>query len=263
MWQVGGELTAVLGGGRALLLQVAHPAVGAGVAEFSDYRENPYKRLIGTLDLYFRVVFGGPVEAVRAGADLRALHRRIKGVDVNGERYHALAPEPFAWVHATLTDSLIEAVSRFQRPLTGAERAQIYAEMLQVGGLYGLRARDLPADYAGFVAYREHMVRERLVVNPTLLEVLESLLRLPPPRFARPLAPVWPLLAAPPSQISRLVTLGMLPEALRAKLPVRWGPRHERALNVVQTGIRVSMARVPARWRLVPPAYAARRRAQP
>ena len=35
----------MLGGGRALLMQVAHPLVAAGVAEHSGYREDPWKRL--------------------------------------------------------------------------------------------------------------------------------------------------------------------------------------------------------------------------
>lgn len=39
--------------GYALLLQVAHPTVGAGVAEHSNYAQDPFGRLIRTLDYLF------------------------------------------------------------------------------------------------------------------------------------------------------------------------------------------------------------------
>src|SRR5919197_1242574 len=56
--RVSRELLLLLGGGRALLMQVAHPLVAAGVAEHSDYRENPWARLFRTLDVTTRIVFG-------------------------------------------------------------------------------------------------------------------------------------------------------------------------------------------------------------
>src|SRR6266545_3466926 len=49
-WRIGRELALLLGGGRALLLQVAHPLVAAGVAEHSGFREDPWRRLEGTMN---------------------------------------------------------------------------------------------------------------------------------------------------------------------------------------------------------------------
>ena len=49
----------LLGAGpRALLLQLAHPLVAAGVAEHSDFRADPWRRLDGTLRSYLRIVYG-------------------------------------------------------------------------------------------------------------------------------------------------------------------------------------------------------------
>jgi uncharacterized protein (DUF2236 family) len=261
VWQLGGDWTALLGGGRALILQVAHPVVATGIDQFSDYRHNPWQRLVGTLDLYLRTVFGGQEDAARAGADLRALHRRINGYDADGNRYHALAPEPFAWVHATLVDSLIEMIDRFRRPLAHAEKEQIYAEMGRVGCLYGLRPRDLPASWAGFEAYRDDMIAHRIVVGETLREVMESVLRLPAPPTVPLPEPAWRVMSWPGAQLSSLITLGTLPAALRDRLGVSWTSRQERALRVAEAAISRTLPRLPGRLRLMPPAYGAIRRA--
>ncbi len=259
VWKVGGDWTALLGGGRALIMQVGHPVVATGIDQFSTYRDNPWKRLVGTLELYLATVFGGEREAVRAGADLRALHRRIKGVDAAGNRYHSLDPEPYAWVHATLVDSLIETVDRFQRPLGQADREQIYAEMSQVGRLYGLRPRDLPADWNAFVAYREEMIATRLVVSDTLRAVVESIINLPSPPWLRVPDPLWSTAVWPACRISELVTVGMLPESLREGLDLKWNPRRAQALALLQRGVRRAFPKLPARVRLMPPAYNALR----
>src|SRR4051812_50198408 len=82
VWRVGGDWTMMLGGGRALILQVAHPTVAAGVGQFSDYAAAPWKRLTGTLDLYLRVIYGGRDEtAAEARERPRAGHRQNKGGD--------------------------------------------------------------------------------------------------------------------------------------------------------------------------------------
>ncbi|MDP9398691.1 MAG: oxygenase MpaB family protein, partial [Actinomycetota bacterium] len=49
-WSVLRERVVLLGGPAALLLQVAHPLVAAGVAEHSDFRADPLHRLRATLD---------------------------------------------------------------------------------------------------------------------------------------------------------------------------------------------------------------------
>ncbi len=70
-WRVNGEAVLLLGGGRALLLQVAHPGVAAGVAEFSNYRTDPWRRLYRTLDTTLSIVFGDDETSKAASARLR------------------------------------------------------------------------------------------------------------------------------------------------------------------------------------------------
>jgi len=119
-WRIGRELALLLGGGRALLLQVAHPLVAAGVAEHSDFRENPWKRLEGTMNAVWAVVFGTRAQADRAARRVRAMHSRVQGHTAAGTPYSALDPELLLWVHATLVDTALLVYGQWVRPL-GAE----------------------------------------------------------------------------------------------------------------------------------------------
>src|ERR671935_2647144 len=123
-WRVNGESVLLLGGGRALVLQVAHPKVAAGVAEFSDYREDPWGRLYRTLDTTLKIVFGDAPTSRAASESLRRVHERVRGVDDRGEPYRALDPELLLWVHATLIDTSLTVYERYVAPLTAREKSR-------------------------------------------------------------------------------------------------------------------------------------------
>ena len=86
-WRVNGEAVLLLGGGRALILQVAHPKVAAGVAEFSDYRGDPWGRLYRTLELTLAIVFGEPEASRQPRGGSQRVHARVAG---NGRSRRAL-----------------------------------------------------------------------------------------------------------------------------------------------------------------------------
>src|SRR5258706_16455874 len=48
-WQINREALMVLSGPRALLLEMAHPLVAAGVSEHSDFQGHPLRRLFRTV----------------------------------------------------------------------------------------------------------------------------------------------------------------------------------------------------------------------
>src|SRR5947208_13294060 len=73
-------VTPFLGGGTAVLLQVAHPLVAAGVAEHSDFRHDLWRRLARTLRALYLVTFGTRQETSRAGAAVRTVHQHIHGL---------------------------------------------------------------------------------------------------------------------------------------------------------------------------------------
>ena len=91
-----------------LLLQVAHPVVGAGVRDYSDFEQRPWNRLLRTIDYVTVLVYGGS-DAVAMGRRLRAIHKGFRGTREDGKPYYALEPEAYAWVHATLLETYIAA----------------------------------------------------------------------------------------------------------------------------------------------------------
>jgi uncharacterized protein (DUF2236 family) len=132
-------LVPMLGGGPAVLLQVAHPLVAAGVVYHSDYHEDLWRRLLRTLQALYLIVYGSKQEAERAGEAVRAVHDRVRGTTQEqlgpfpaGTRYDASDPELMMWVHATLVESSLAAYQRFVRRLTLDEQEAYYDEMAVV-----------------------------------------------------------------------------------------------------------------------------------
>ena len=84
-WKVLAEPVAFLGGGRAVLLQVAHPKVGAGVEQHSTYATDPWARLFRTVDVMAKLTFASPAVSERQARILEAMHRRVAGTTADGD----------------------------------------------------------------------------------------------------------------------------------------------------------------------------------
>ena len=103
------------------------------------------------------------------GRRLRELHKSIKGVNPDGSRYHALEPEAYAWVHATLIEATLRRRRALRRAASrAADRDRLYAEYMPLGRLVGVRPGDLPETRAEFRDYVETMIAERLVRHETV-----------------------------------------------------------------------------------------------
>ena len=255
LWRYAGDARLLATGAYAILLQVGHPTVGAGVSEHSDFRADPWGRLLRTLDYTYAMTYGGPDVAAEMGRRIREMHKRIKGVRADGERYHALEPEAYAWVHATLAHSIVAGQRLLGRPVPPARLEEFYAEWRRGGRLIGVRERDLPASWAEFGAYFERMCAERLERTAAVDEVLESLAA--PTRPDVPLLPegAWRVLRAPAAHQTLLVTGGLLGPELRRRYDVPWSRGRERQLRALAAASRASTPLLPGRLRNVGPSY--------
>ncbi len=152
-WLIGRERVVLAAGPAALLLQLAHPLVAAGVAEHSDFSTDPLRRLRGTLDATLTVVFGDRQQALAAAARVAARHRSVAGhtqLPVGrfpaGTAYRAADPELARWVHATLVWTALELFDALVAPLSLAHRSRYVREMTAFGQLFGVPEHLLPGE---------------------------------------------------------------------------------------------------------------------
>jgi uncharacterized protein (DUF2236 family) len=197
-WRVDREAAIFLGAGRALLLQLAHPAVAAAIAEHSMTFADPIGRFQRTFGTVFTMVFGSLDQALAAARRLHRRHAAIRGVlPQSGASYCANEVAALVWVHASLTETALLAYALVQPPLSEAERERYWRESRLCAGLFGIPQSALPADWAGFAAYCERM-QQSLAVGAGARRIVGELL-------GRAHLPRW----------YRAVTAGSLPARLR------------------------------------------------
>jgi uncharacterized protein (UPF0548 family)/uncharacterized protein (DUF2236 family) len=184
VWAVHGGMTPIAAGIRALLTQALHPGALAGVAEHSDYRQDPLARLAGTIRWIFTLTYGDTAAARAACEHVRRRHVPVTGsyTDGRGERhaYSANDPDLAEWVHIAFTDAFLRSYEHFRGPVP-PERggADAYVREWAVAGeLMGVP--DPPRSDAALRArIQEYDAEGRLAGGPRVAEVV-SFLKDPP-----------------------------------------------------------------------------------
>jgi uncharacterized protein (DUF2236 family) len=246
--------------GTGLLMQVAHPVIGGGVADHSSYQTDPFGRFDRSVWPVLAMVIMGD-EAASFSADLRAMHRGIGGVDHEGRRYHAWDPEGAFLVPATACYAAELSADLFGSPLSAGQREQVYAGWRRAALDFGIPEREVPVDHAAYREWLGVVSRERLEDHPTARAVLSTLRRPPaPPRVPRPL---WAALGRPVvGGLATLVTVGTLPPDLRERLGLEWTRGDARKLAAFAWIVRRVNAVLPRSIRTLPGRLVRRRFAE-
>ena len=253
-WRLNREAMLLLGAGpRALLLQLAHPLVAAGVSDHSDFRADPWRRLRATLRSYLTIVYGTTTAARAEIRRLNELHRTIEG-----SGYRARDPELSLWVHATLVDTTIVAHDAWIEPLDRDRRARYYAETLGIGRAFGVPPGLLPRDLDEFDGYVEGMLGPAgpVRVSPIARDLADAVLH-------PPLGPVVPALAALPAAAYAWTlwpSIGLLPGSVRTDYGLPWGSLERTVAAWLVAGWRAWRPILPPSFRQMPHALAADRR---
>jgi uncharacterized protein (DUF2236 family) len=256
-WRVNREGVLLMGGGVALILQLYHPLVAAGVAEHSNYREEPWARLYRTLDTTTKIMFGPTGLAEDTAKKLRHVHGLIRGQTTEaagrfpaGTKYDARTPELLMWVHATLVHVSLDVYRRYVGPLTIAEQQRYYEEQMLAGEKFGIPREKQPQTFAEFNDYFDTMLAgEDTAVTSALLDVVDATLNPPLPKVARPLV-----------EALNLATIGLLPAALRDELGLPWSPARRRLFDASRVVLSRSLPVLPRLFRELPPARGADKR---
>jgi uncharacterized protein (DUF2236 family) len=220
-WRVNAEPFVFLGGGRALLLQVAHPKVAAGVEQHSSYVTDPWGRLFRTVDVMAKLTFGSPEVSQAQAALLERMHTRVVGSTDDGQPYRAMDADLLLWVWATLCDTALVVYERVRPSLSSRDRDRYYEEWKLVAYACGVPVDGCPATWDDFQSYLGRIVGNDLRVTPSARAVAHATMAPPLPW------PAGPVTARP----QRLVTAGLLPAELRDAYGFEWNRVHERELR--------------------------------
>ena len=239
MRTVAREGALLAGGARAILLQVAHPAVGRGVAEHSDFATRPLDRLRATLTYVYCVTFGTPEEVEAVTAAVTAAHRKVTGTG-----YRATDPELQLWVAATLYDTALLVYEEMFGPLDPAIADTVYEQYAVLGTALQVPAGLWPTDRSAFGAYWQHMI-DTLEVSDEARRVAHDLLA----------AKHAPLLLKAAMPANRFLTSAWLPEPIRRQYGLPWGNGQQRLYDALMRVSRPAYRLLPLPVREAPKAY--------
>jgi uncharacterized protein (DUF2236 family) len=237
------EIVVILGWGRAILLQFAHPLVAAGLIDHSSFQADLggyVARARRTIGAMLALTFGSDEEVQATASRINAIHSRTRGtlreaagVFPAGTPYSASDPELLRWVHATMVDSVPMAYELFVGPLTREEKDRYCAEAATIAPLLGIPDGLLPCSLDAHEKYMAQMfVNGQIVVTENARNLARGLLT---PPFGRAGAPFF--------SVVRLSAIGLLPSDIRRAYGMPWDGRDDRAL-----ARRVALVRQVRRW---------------
>jgi uncharacterized protein (DUF2236 family) len=181
-WRVHGDVvTMMVGGVSALLLQMLHPAVLAGVWDHSAFRQDMLGRLRRTARFIAVTGYDSRDAAEAAIAKVREVHLRVRGFLPDGTPYAADDSRLLAWVHVTEAVSFLDAWIRYAEPrMSMADQDRYFAEFAIIAEKLG--ADPIPRSRAEAEALIEAM-RGELVADTRTREVARLVLAQPAPNL--------------------------------------------------------------------------------
>jgi uncharacterized protein (DUF2236 family) len=232
----------LLGGATALLMQVAHPLVAAGVDQHSDFRANALGRLRRTLNTTLAVVFGDDRAVISAIERMNQIHARVRGTADSGRRYAALDPRLLLWVQTTLVLTSLRLYERVIGPLTSVEREAYWEETKPIAHLLGIPPKLLPDTIFELEAFEREMLANEVRPDATACAVARDALRplrwIPEPIY-------WP---------SDAIAAALLPPPLRRAFGLRYGTPERMLFRAAIVTVRVMRGVLPDFLTVVPQA---------
>ncbi|MDQ0676920.1 uncharacterized protein (DUF2236 family) [Arthrobacter pascens] len=236
---MGAESILLAGAGRAILLQIADPAVGHGVAEHSTFAKRPLDRLGGTLTYVYAVVYGTEEQLTAVRRRVNRAHAPVRrAADETSGGYNAFDPESQLWVAATLYDTAVTILEKIYGPLDDETAALVYLDYAKLGTALQLPEELWPENREAFRRYWDGRL-QALRADEAAVDVGRGLL------YPQGTA-LWYRTIMP---FARFMTAGLLPDQLREDFGLAWSPRHERWFDRTMRFLAVFYPRLPQRIR--------------
>jgi uncharacterized protein (DUF2236 family) len=253
-WRVMAESRMMLGAGRALLMQAAHPLVAEGAIEHSTYATDPFGRFERTVEWVTVMCYGTTAEARRAARQVNRLHGRVEGrlgrghatrSVRGGERYSGRDPELLRWVHATFVDTMLVTHDAFVGGLSADDRDRFVREWHAAAALMGVAREslwDTRAALSQYVDREQHEPHGAVRPGEGSRLVAETVLH--PPVSSAVMRPGWAVVT--------FATVGLLPPAMRRAYGICWTPVHAAAHRALSMTLRNGGIALPRRLRVSP-----------
>ena len=169
----------MVGGIRALLLQMLHPDALQGVLDHSNFREDMHGRLRRTAKFIAVTTFAHRDEAMKAIERVNRIHSKVSGTLPDGTPYAATNPRTLAWVHVTEASSFLAGYLRHVRPdMPGYEQDEYYRQFAVIARALGADPVPINRNEAEEV-FRE--LRDELRTSPEAREIAQLVLTQRPP----------------------------------------------------------------------------------
>lgn len=233
------ERVVAISGGRALLMQAAHPLAVIGLVGHTDSLGDPFPRLLRTAEVMNEITFGTRTRADELTKMARTMHKRVSGKLPNdvgaykkGTPYAADDPGLLLWVLFCLVDSGLVAYQTYVRQLSDEERQAYWDDYKTVGKLFGLKDQEMPQSFDDLIDYKQEMLAgDRLYVNEWARGRATEIVFNPPfPVYFRPLVETvnFVTIALLPKEIRKQYDFAPLPPPLVRKAMVAAGAEYVR-----------------------------------
>jgi uncharacterized protein (DUF2236 family) len=237
----------LLYGQRALLIGALEPLTYTGTMQSTRAADFPFRRLARTAKIQETILLGTREEADKALAAVHRLHERVKGtlseqagVHPAGTDYSAFDPELMLWTLAVIADSGRAMYEAMVRPLSEAEREDLWQDYVRFGELFGLPPSEIPASHREFKAWWD----ERLA-SPDLQATAHGLEMAPLVAFEQPV----PRAARGNIAVQNHIIKGTLPPRVREIFGIRWSPAHEASFRAMTASHRRARHFFPRKMR--------------
>jgi uncharacterized protein (DUF2236 family) len=234
------ELFAALGSTAAVLLQIAHPLVAAGVDQHSDFRRDPFGRFHRTANTSLDAVFGTTARARRALRRIDVRHVGVRGTAEDGRRYRARDPDLLLWVQATLVLTSLRWYELVAGRLPATDRQRYWDEGKVFARELGVPDELFPSTIGDLERYERDMLATAVVPDGTSRLVARRVIH---PFASLPDAVYWP---------TDVIAAGLLPASLREAFELRWRAPERFFFRFVIVALRVWRAVAP-RWLAIVP----------
>jgi uncharacterized protein (DUF2236 family) len=227
----GDRAVGLLYGQRALLIGALEPLTYSGTMLSTRSGDRPFERLARTAKIQETVFLGSRAEADEVLARVHRLHESVKGelpeaagAHPAGTPYSAFDPELMLWTLAVIADSGREMYETLVRPLSEAEREDLWQDYVRFGELFELPRSEVPSSHREFKSWFDAKL-----AAPELQATEHGLEMAPLVAFRQPV----PAPARGNLTVQNHIIKGTLPPRVREIFGIRWTRAHESSFRSI------------------------------